>query len=483
MKMTTSATASTAGSTAIPDDDGLLTLAGQQLLDQEIAHQRIRRLATRLLDDEEAAAQFREPVWRATLADELAIPDEPVSYLVDEVFPTGANVLLTAQFKAGKTTLVNHLTGCLADGDPFLGVYGVHGPARRIALWNYEVDERQYRRWLRDLNIAHPERVTVLNLRGYRLPLVTSRVEDWVVAWLERHEIDVWVVDPFARAFTGSGDSENDNTQVGRFLDALDVIKHRAGVSELVMPTHTGRGHMDEGQERARGATRLDDWADVRWLLTKDDEDVRYFRATGRDVEVPEGRLSHDPTTRSLALDTGQSRRTKAVQPVMDAVLDATRITPGIGSAALRAYCRNALGTVSSQAVDQAVRTLENQGRLRVEKAGKGLPTRHYEASVHDLLPASQGAPEDTQTITLPDLAEPCHGKASTTLPPTRRGGKVGKGAGTPADDEAARSTVGKVLPGSGQHCASCGVEVPAYILDIGQTACPDCRRPWRAVR
>ncbi len=77
------------------------------------------------------------------------------------------------------------------------------------------------------------------------------------------------------------------------------------------MPTHTGRAAMDVGSERARGATRLDDWADVRWLLTRgtgEDIDNRYFRATGRDVETDEGVLEYNPLTRGLALVDGAPR-------------------------------------------------------------------------------------------------------------------------------------------------------------------------------
>ena len=375
----------TAEPTPEADDDYERAVLRAQLLAQEVERQRAVRDARRHLDDEEAAKSFREPPWRPSLVEELAIPDEPVSYLVDQVFPTGANVLLTAQFKAGKTTLVNHLTRCVADHEPFLGVYPV-ADAGRIAVWNYEVDDRQYRRWLRDLDIANPSRVTALNLRGYRLPLVVARIEDWVVRWLEQNEIAVWVVDPFARAFTGSGDSENDNTEVGRFLDTLDVIKTRAGVSELVMPVHTGRAAMEEGQERARGATRLDDWADVRWLLTKDSEDNRYFRASGRDVEVPEGRLEFDPTSRSLSVIEGESRKTKNLGHVQAAVMVGIALNPGLGLAALRLYCRNALTGVANAEVDLAIRGLASQGRVRVDKGGPGVPTRHWADDLHSII-------------------------------------------------------------------------------------------------
>lgn len=343
----------------------------QLYLENEIAKQRIVRQARRTLDSEEAAQNFREPPSRFTLTDELDITDDPVTYTVDQVMPTGSNILLTAQFKTGKTTLINHLTRCLADREPFLGKFHTTPPEGRIALFNYEVDDRQYRRWLRELDITAKDRVSVLNLRGYRLPLIARHVEDWIVQWLEQREIRVWIVDPFARAFVGSGLSENDNTEVGRFLDTLDVIKTRAGVSELVLPTHTGRQEFEAGQERARGATRLDDWADVRWLLTKDDDGVRYFSATGRDVEMAEAALQFDETTRTPRV-VGESRFKESARRLEDAVLAVVEATPGITLRQLRLAVRQIVRKATNSDIDDAVTLAEAGHKIRIEPGARG---------------------------------------------------------------------------------------------------------------
>lgn len=346
-------------------------------LEAEVSRQRLRRDAQRFLDAEEATRTFRVPPSTWSLVEELQIPEEDVTYTVDKVMPTGANVLLTAQFKAGKTTLVNHLTRCLADGERFLGAYNVTPPDGRIALFNYEVDDRQYRRWLRELNIAAAPLVSVLNLRGYRLPVVVDHVEDWIVQWLTERDVKVWIVDPFARAFTGSGLSENDNTEVGRFLDTLDVIKARAGVSDLILPTHTGRAEFEEGQERARGATRLDDWADVRWMLNKDENEQRYFRATGRDVDVPEQALGFDEATRSLKAATGNrvaNRRSR----LHDAVVSVVEATPGISQKRIHSAVRQIVAGASQSKIDDAIDDVESQGRIRITYTGQGKPNLHF---------------------------------------------------------------------------------------------------------
>lgn len=339
-----------------------------------LADMRARDEARKALDAEKAAREFRAPPSTFTLTDELAIPDEPVSYAITDILPVGANALLTAAFKTGKTTVVGDLARAFADGEQFLGKFDLADQGGRLAIFNYELSDGQYRRWLRDLDIANPDRVCVLHLRGFRLPVIVPEVEEWVVRWLAERDVRMWTVDPFARAFTGCG-NENDNGEVGRFLDTLDVIKARAGVSELVLPTHTGRMIHELGQERARGATRLDDWADVRWMLNKLDDDdpdgtpPRFFSATGRDVDVAEERLHYDPDSRRLRM-SGHDRKGHKSSKKQAEVLEAIRAQPGINVTDLRA--RVGGGT----AVDSAVRALESALQVRVDRDRK--PFAHY---------------------------------------------------------------------------------------------------------
>lgn len=343
---------------------------------REAARLRIQREARRAVEAEDALAAFREPAYLPSLTAELLVPPEPVAYRAAKLLPVGGNATLAARFKTGKTTFMNSLARSLADGVPLLGKYEVAPPTGRVAIFNYEVDSRQYREWLRDAGIQNTDAVAVLNLRGYRLPVSSSFVEDWVVRWLVEAQASVWIVDPFARAYTGTV-SENDNAEVGRFLETLDVIKQRAGIEELIMPVHTGRENAEAGEERARGATRLDDWADVRWLLTKDEMGNRYFRATGRDVEEEEMLLRFDPATRGLSAVGGNRRFEEAVL-TENAVMACIKTTDGIGHAELRAQVRKLLSKVDNTKVDDAIARLETRGVIRVEVGGAGKATRHW---------------------------------------------------------------------------------------------------------
>jgi hypothetical protein len=52
-----------------------------------------------------------------------------------------------------------------------------------------------------------------------------------------------------------------------------------------------------------RGNSRLQDWPDAIWRIVRENEEpnsARYFSAFGRDVDVPEGRLTFDAATRRM---------------------------------------------------------------------------------------------------------------------------------------------------------------------------------------
>ncbi len=341
----------------------------QIMVQAKLRELRVLDRARQLLAAEKMAAQWREPPSVPTLIEELALPREPVRYAIADLLPLGGNALLTAQYKTGKTTLLNNLVKCYADELPFLGRFEVTQHPGRIAVFNYELSRQQYDVWLEEAGIAHPERVAVLHLRGFRVSLTVPEVEDWVVQWLIEHEVSVWVPDPFARAATGV--DENDNTAVGVWLDTLDVIKERAGVSELVLPVHTGREVQEAGKERSRGATRLDDWADVRWLLTKDDAGERFFRATGRDVELAEEALVYEPSTRALTMKGGD-RAWRAKRRLEAAVLAYVTEHPG---ATVRQVRDGVTG--SATATGGVLEGLRHSGHVRAEQGPRDA-LHHY---------------------------------------------------------------------------------------------------------
>lgn len=274
----------------------------------EVDKQRLRRDATRVLRDEEHARTWAAPIDVGSLKSWLTEPETQPRWRFEGILGVGHNLVAVAARKAGKTTLVDNLARSYVDGVPFLGRFEVTTTGRSVAIFNYELEAAQYRRWLRESGIAATDRVFPLNLRGRPLPLANDRVAAWVADWLRERDVGLWIPDPWSRAYVGSVDNGNDEAQVGRFLATLDEIKQAAGVDELVMPVHTPKGRIDPGAESAIGSQRLEAWPDVMVYLVRDDKQ-RFLRAEGRDVDVDESPLLYDADTRTLTLDLNGGNR------------------------------------------------------------------------------------------------------------------------------------------------------------------------------
>jgi hypothetical protein len=333
----------------------------EQLFEQEQERERrVKREVERLRVAREARLRLDRssyPPWpRETLAGILARPSSPPPERIAELLPTNGNALLVAQYKTGKTTLALNLAAALADGKPFLGTYKIERVEGRIGFLNYEMSEWQLSAWARDLAIERPDRIVPWNLRGRTTPFHDERFRDELCDRLVEMNVTFLIIDPAARAWGGCVESENDNTQIGAFTTAIDEVKREAGIAEVVLAHHTGRYAQEEGKERGRGATRLEDWPDALWYLTRD-ERRRSLRAEGRDVYVEALDLDYDETTRRLTA-TGNTRREHQQN---EAALAATRAVAAAGEPLLAGAIDTASGITSRQ------RQLEGR-RVAVEK-------------------------------------------------------------------------------------------------------------------
>ena len=296
----------------------------------EVKRQRIRKTAERLVREAEHAEDpnaFTLPPPGSSVADELARAPEAAAYTINDLHHTGGNTVFTASFKSGKTTTLLNVVKCLCDGEPFLGCFPTKLPyGKRVAFQNHEMVEDQFLRWLRETDIQNLDRLApILHLRGRRFPIWESAFRDEYVAWLVEFDVGLIVVDPLSRAWRGLAESENDGEQVGKYLTAFDECKRLAGVADGIPAHHTGRIAQGDGQDRSRGHTVIDDWKDAGWMLEKDKDKNRVFRAEGRDVDVEPLALAFDVDTRAVTF-TGQTRKEretdvgcmKALQPLAD---------------------------------------------------------------------------------------------------------------------------------------------------------------------
>ena len=249
-----------------------------------------------------------EPLVRITknLTKFLAETPNPTPMRVDSVMPDGGRVVFSAPYKAGKTTTIGNLMRSLVDGDPFLDVFKVNKKAERLVLIDNELSEDMVRDWLLDQKIRNTDAVVdVICLRG-EVPsfdlLNDKRRSEWA-AHLRDLGCDYPIFDCLRPVLDALGLDENHDA--GKFLTAYDALLFEAGTSGDSTVVH----HMGHGPERSRGDSRIQDWPDAIWKIVREDPDdessPRYFSATGRDVEVPQGKLTYDPATRHLSYQGG----------------------------------------------------------------------------------------------------------------------------------------------------------------------------------
>jgi hypothetical protein len=252
------------------------------------------------------------------LSDFLAEVEEDEQYRVTDLWPAQGRVLLAAQAKSGKTTMVAaNLLPALVDGGLFLGRYEVTQVTRRVVYFNMEVGTRTMRRWLKDANISATGKITVSNLRGKAsaLSLSSEAGRAQFGSWLADNDAEVVILDPLAPVLASLGLDENSNADVATFFAWWSESLMLGGVVDDLVVHHAGHGG-----ERSRGASRLLDEPDAIWTLTKDadvaqeSDDIygagsptRYLSAYGRDVELPPEALSFMSENRQLLL-TGLSR-------------------------------------------------------------------------------------------------------------------------------------------------------------------------------
>lgn len=368
------------------EDAGVFPMAAR--VEEAIQREQVTRLARRLVRDAELLRDTDLEAVDVVRADELlGRPKEQRRTILGALLLEGHNATVTAGYKVGKSTLIESVAASAVTGTPFLGRYPMT-TVMRVVLLNYELDEDDIDDRVRRLQLPleAQRRLRVINLRGHRLPLMTRVGRDWLVRRLAEHQADIVIVDPFGAAYAAAGGvSENDNAEVRRFTTALDEIKRLADCRTLLMPVHTGRAEQIEGAERGRGATVLDDWADVRMILTKDDSEVRFLRTDGRAMNLYESRLRRDDASGRLMLateDMGVSRRKAKAESRAQLVLEIVRDSPGINGTGLRELL-SAKDVTNNDVKTEAISKAKELGLIHTHP-GKGNAVTHWRGRSHE---------------------------------------------------------------------------------------------------
>lgn len=312
-----------------------------------------------------------------SLTDFLAEPDEDAEYRIEGLWPVGGRVMLAAQMKAGKTTMVNNLLRSLADGDRFLETFEV-GKVNRVTVIDNELDERMIRRWIRDQNIVNTGAIQLIPIRGnvssFNILDPNIRAE-WVKLVTGS---DILILDCLRPVIDALGLSEDKDS--GRVLVAFDALLKEAGIPEGAIVHHMGHSG-----ERTRGDSRLRDWPDVSWKLVRQDESEdspRFFSAYGRDVDVKEAQLAYDSDTRHLSFSgEGSRKETKKAAKADELIPHIVRVVsayPGISGAEIERRLKDEGVPLQRGAIGPAAKQAEVRGHITRTEGGPGKPTYHY---------------------------------------------------------------------------------------------------------
>lgn len=292
----------------------------QKRLDWLRADQDARQL---LANERTRQYEFDDVPW-----DEYLVSDgEDVEFTVTTLHPKGSNSLLIASAKSGKTTLLINLQRSLSQGTPFAEHFETRNLEGRIAYLEFEMIRHVFRTWIITNGVPKLSKIVVpQHLRGKASPFVSQVTRDYLIDWLGDNDVEVLIIDPVARAWQGIVDNENDNSQVAYFTHILDEVKSEAGVVDLIVATHTGRTQYAQDEEHARGATRLEDWADSLWYYMKDPTtEKRSLRAIGRQVELAPTFIDYNPDTLEV-FTSGVTRAARhediGIQFCVDALAD-----------------------------------------------------------------------------------------------------------------------------------------------------------------
>jgi hypothetical protein len=353
------------------------------LVSKRLKELRATDRARDILNTEKAAALYVQPPPMEDLGVMIGRERKPLQYTIESLHPTGSNTLIAAQFKVGKTMLMANLAKSYADGSRFLGAFSMNPGGGRLAILNYELNEDMLvDQYFKPMGLSSEEasRIVVWNLRGRNFDLRSKEAFDDAVRWFKKHGCDALIVDPFGAA--ARLQNENDNSEARNWLlGCLDPLKYEAGIRDLWMPAHTGRGESEEGAEHVRGASSVDDWADVRWLYTKAMVNRadgttgmhRFLRAEqSRGVDVGEQEIAFDKEDNLLYVLKARSRAQARSEGAAHQVVRLAVEEPGITSTGLG----NGI-TGDTRARRSGVREAVNNGWVRVEKGAKNA-SLHY---------------------------------------------------------------------------------------------------------
>ncbi len=286
---------------------------------------RFERLAQAAREDArrmEASRLWTPPPWPTTLYDQLAEVPPKTDWVMHDLAPAGI-VMVNAQAKGGKTTLLINAAFSMVENVPFLNRFKVNlQPDERIGYLNMELPKGQMNEWFRDLQISDEgqKRLEVYHSMEYGLKVLdfsNDRAVEWVIKWLTDNGITVLFADPLAKLYNPArwmGAGGDVNAAFTQWFNVLEDIQRIAKLRLVWIAHHTG--FSEEAADRSRGASSMMDNPTVNMILRhngghagKPKGNERWLKAWGRAVDVDEFEIGYDPIKRRLFKTGGSGTR------------------------------------------------------------------------------------------------------------------------------------------------------------------------------
>jgi hypothetical protein len=225
----------------------------------------------------ELRAEGRAPMVMSRLSERLLEP-EP-EWLIKGLMKRGQICLLVAEAKVGKSSVLYDTFRCLADGDPLFGEY----PTRlrgEICYFNGEMPENDVTRQMTHTSIQAKNKVHIVDKPLFGGSLYDPEKQDEIIERFTETGVRLWTIDVFRNFFEGA--SERDETEVQKFFDILQTIRHEADLDGIILVHHANKS----GSNRASGSGAFEGSPDMLWTLSMPDgrSGHRELNAHGRGV-------------------------------------------------------------------------------------------------------------------------------------------------------------------------------------------------------
>jgi hypothetical protein len=221
--------------------------------------------------------------WPAPMPASALQLSQAQPWLWDGYLAHGSITLLSALWKAGKTTLLAHLLKAMEEGGEFCG----RSVGKGQVLYVTEESENRWARRRDALGLVDNVHFLIRPFRGRPDWSAWADFTLYLSACVQRDPVDLVVLDPLVNLWPVR--DENDNAQVNSALLPLYGVAEKNG---LLLAHHVRKGDGQEGTA-SRGAGALTGFVDIiielrRYNAAERKDCRRVLTGYGRDDETPD---------------------------------------------------------------------------------------------------------------------------------------------------------------------------------------------------